>query len=109
MNGRGNITIRTHRDGEYAVIEIADSGPGIPQETLTHLFEPFFTSTHADRAQGQSLGLGLHIAYRIVVNRHGGTIRVQSDETGTVFRVTLPLAGVRCEDDGNKRLGAPVL
>jgi signal transduction histidine kinase len=109
MNGQGNIAIRTRRDGNYAVIEIADDGPGLPPDTVAHLFEPFFTSKRADSAQGQSVGLGLHLAYRIVVNRHGGTIGVRSDAAGTVFRVTLPLVGARSKGDGSERRDALVL
>jgi signal transduction histidine kinase len=92
MNGQGTITIRTRRDADYAVVEIADNGPGIPPEALTHLFEPFFTSKHVAGAHDHGLGLGLHIAYRIVVNRHGGTIQAQSGPGWTTFRVTLPLS-----------------
>lgn len=91
MNGQGTITIRTRRDADCAVVEITDNGPGIPPEALTHLFEPFFTSKHVAGAHDHGLGLGLHIAYRIVVNRHGGTIHAQSGPGWTTFRVTLPL------------------
>ncbi|MHB9837757.1 ATP-binding protein [Paraburkholderia terrae] len=91
MSGQGTITIRTRRDADCAVVEIADNGPGIPPESLTHLFEPFFTSKHVAGAHDHGLGLGLHIAYRIVVNRHGGTIQAQSGPGCTTFRVTLPL------------------
>ncbi|AXF03882.1 ATP-binding protein [Paraburkholderia hospita] len=91
MNGQGTITIHTRRDADCAVVEIADNGPGIPPEALTHLFEPFFTSKHVAGAHDHGLGLGLHIAYRIVVNRHGGTIQAQSGPGWTTFRVTLPL------------------
>jgi signal transduction histidine kinase len=91
MNGQGTITIHPRRDADCAVVEIADNGPGIPPEALTHLFEPFFTSKHVAGAHDHGLGLGLHIAYRIVVNRHGGTIQAQSGPGWTTFRVTLPL------------------
>jgi signal transduction histidine kinase len=90
MNGHGELTIRTRRQADHAVVEIIDTGPGIPQEVVPHLFEPFFTSKPAGQAQGRGLGMGLHVAYRIVVNRHGGTIEADSRPTETVFRVTLP-------------------
>ncbi|SAK84688.1 integral membrane sensor signal transduction histidine kinase [Caballeronia hypogeia] len=109
MNGHGDIVIRTSRDGDDAVVEIADSGPGIPPDAAQHLFEPFYTSKYTLHTQGPSLGLGLHIAYRIVVNRHGGTIGVRSGAGGTVFRVTLPLAGAHDEAQVNARLAGPVL
>ncbi|ACC73686.1 ATP-binding protein [Paraburkholderia phymatum] len=91
MDGHGSITIRTRRDGHCAVVEFIDDGPGIPPGVVTHLFEPFFTSGHPPNVPKEGLGLGLHIAYRIVVNRHGGTIQAQSGTRGTTFRVSLPL------------------
>ncbi|MFP3607628.1 sensor histidine kinase, partial [Paraburkholderia sp. SIMBA_053] len=74
MEGRGDLVISTRREGDYAVVEFTDSGPGIPPEIHSRLFEPFFTT----KPVGQGTGLGLDIAYRIVVNRHGGTILVSS-------------------------------
>ncbi|BBU31831.1 sensor histidine kinase [Burkholderia sp. THE68] len=109
MDGQGAIAIHTRRDGDDAVVEIADNGPGIPPDALEHVFEPFYTSKYALHAHGPSLGLGLHIAYRIVVNRHGGTIGARSDANGTVFRVTLPLAGTRAKVPVSGRLAGPVL
>jgi signal transduction histidine kinase len=91
MNGHGELTVRTRRHADHAVVEITDTGPGIPQEAMPHLFEPFFTSKSASQAQGRGLGMGLHVAYRIVVNRHGGTIEAGSRPAETVFRVRLPL------------------
>jgi signal transduction histidine kinase len=91
MDGRGSITIRTRRDAHCAVVEITDDGPGIPPDVVTHLFEPFFTSERIPDAQHEGLGLGLHIAYRIVVNRHGGAIQARSSAAGTTFQVSLPL------------------
>ncbi|SAL69703.1 two-component sensor kinase [Caballeronia arvi] len=109
MNGQGRIVIRTQRDGDEAIVEIADDGPGIAPDALAHVFEPFYTSKYALHAHGPSLGLGLHIAYRIVVNRHGGTIGVRSDASGTVFRVALPLAGRRGDTHAGERLAGSVL
>jgi signal transduction histidine kinase len=91
MNGHGELTIRTRRHEDRAVVEITDTGPGIPQEAMQHLFEPFFASKRVSQAQGHGLGMGLHVAYRIVVNRHGGTIEASSRPLETVFRVILPL------------------
>jgi signal transduction histidine kinase len=91
MNGQGELTVRTRRDADRAVIEIIDTGPGIPQDAIPHLFEPFFTSKPIGQVQGHGLGMGLHVAYRIVVNRHGGTIEASSRMGETVFRVSLPL------------------
>jgi signal transduction histidine kinase len=99
MSGRGQLTIRTRRDSDRAVVEIADTGPGIPQDAMRHLFEPFFTSKPASAVQGHGVGMGLHVAYRIVVNRHGGTIEACSRPAETVFRVTLPLGGGTADFD----------
>ena len=88
MEGCGDLVISTRREGDYAVVEITDSGPGIPPEIQSRLFEPFFTT----KPVGQGTGLGLDIAYRIVVNRHGGTILVNSQPRATTFQVRLPLS-----------------
>jgi signal transduction histidine kinase len=91
MNGHGELTIRTRRESDRAIIEIIDTGQGIPQDVMPHLFEPFFTSKPPSSALGHGVGMGLHVAYRIVVNRHGGTIEASSRPGETLFRVTLPL------------------
>jgi signal transduction histidine kinase len=87
MQGQGTLTLRTARDGEFALIEIGDSGPGIPPEIARRIFEPFFTT----KPIGQGTGLGLDISWRIVVNRHGGDLRVKSEPGNTRFQVRLPL------------------
>ena len=91
MSGRGDITVRTCREGDYVVVEITDNGPGIPPEIQSRLFDPFFTT----KPLGKGTGLGLDIAYRTVVNRHSGTIRVISRPGETTFQVCLPLLGNR--------------
>ena len=85
--GAGTITIRTRRDGDQAVVEIEDDGPGILADDLHRIFEPFFTT----KPQGVGTGLGLDTAWRIVTQEHGGTIGVESLPGRTVFTVTLPL------------------
>jgi signal transduction histidine kinase len=87
MDGKGTLTVRTARNGGHVVVEIADSGPGIPPEVQSRLFEPFFTT----KPVGKGTGLGLDITWRIVVNRHGGTIKVESKPGDTRFRVLLPI------------------
>ena len=87
MAGSGTLTITTSADGDRALVEIADTGPGIPAELLDRIFEPFFTT----KPVGQGTGLGLDICWRIVVNRHHGDLRVQSAPGQTRFRVWLPL------------------
>jgi len=72
------------------VVEIADTGPGMPSEVIARAFEPFFTTKDV----GKGTGLGLDIARRIVVERHAGTIDIDSpgpEGKGTVVRVSLPV------------------
>jgi signal transduction histidine kinase len=88
MAGSGTLTITTAADDGSAVIEIADTGPGIPAENLERVFEPFFTT----KPVGQGTGLGLDISWRIVVTRHHGDLRLQSRPGETRFTVQLPLA-----------------
>jgi signal transduction histidine kinase len=87
MQGTGTLTLRTSLDGDYVRVEIGDTGPGIPAELRQRIFEPFFTT----KPVGQGTGLGLDISYRIVVERHGGDLRVESEPGNTRFIVRLPL------------------
>ncbi|BBU31833.1 sensor histidine kinase [Burkholderia sp. THE68] len=87
MEENGELTIRSHREGNCAVIEISDTGHGIPADILPRLFEPFFTT----KPPGKGNGLGLHIAYRTVVHRHDGRLNVVANDSGTTFQVRLPL------------------
>ena len=87
MRGSGTLTVRTRRDGGNAVVEIGDTGPGIPDDVRPRIFEPFFTTKEV----GEGTGLGLDITYRIVVNKHHGDIRIHTGPGGTVFEVCLPL------------------
>jgi signal transduction histidine kinase len=87
MDCKGILTVRTRRDGGLVIVEVGDSGPGIPQDVQTRLFEPFFTT----KPVGKGTGLGLDITWRIVVNRHGGSIKVHSKPGDTRFLVVLPI------------------
>jgi signal transduction histidine kinase len=87
MGDRGTLTIRTARDHDGVLVEIGDTGPGIPSELQRRIFEPFFTTKDV----GHGTGLGLDISYRIVVRRHHGDIRVQSQPGDTWFQVGLPI------------------
>jgi signal transduction histidine kinase len=89
MDGKGAIAIRTRREGEEVVIEIEDEGPGIPLEIQPQIFDPFFTT----KAPGRGTGLGLNISYNIIVEKHGGAIKVDSEVGRTVFQVRLPIVG----------------
>ena len=87
MDGTGTLTVRSRPDGDGVVVEIADTGSGMPPEVVARAFEPFFTTKDV----GKGTGLGLDIARRIVVERHGGVIEVDSpDGGGTTMRVRLP-------------------
>jgi signal transduction histidine kinase len=84
--GRGQITIRTARDGAFLLIDIIDNGPGIPPEVKSRIFDPFFTTKQV----GEGTGLGLDTVYRIV-RQHGGDVRVDSHPGETHFQVRLPI------------------
>lgn len=84
----GTVWVRTSSDKNYAIVEIADNGPGIPPEIQSRIFEPFFTT----KAVGSGTGLGLEIAYRIVVSQHNGDICCFSKSGETRFQVRLPFA-----------------
>ena len=90
MGGTGTLTLRTSRSGDSAVVEVADTGPGIPEEVRRRVFEPFFTT----KPVGQGTGLGLDVAWRIVTQRHGGVLKVRSRPGDTRFVVRLPLSDV---------------
>jgi signal transduction histidine kinase len=87
MGGKGKLHVRTYRDDNCVVVEIADNGPGIPPDIQPHIFEPFFTT----KGVGQGTGLGLDTALRIV-KKHRGSIQVNSKPGDTRFQVWLPLA-----------------
>ncbi|TDD52652.1 cyclic nucleotide-binding domain-containing protein [Kribbella antibiotica] len=87
MNGSGTLTLRTRRDGQYVVVEIGDTGPGIPADIKTRIFEPFFTT----KPIGEGTGLGLDISWRIIVKKHHGDLRVDSKPGETWFRIVLPV------------------
>jgi signal transduction histidine kinase len=84
----GTITIATKADGECAVVEISDDGPGVPEEVAPRIFDPFFTTKDV----GYGTGLGLATARRIVVDRHDGSLTLDSQPGRTTFRARLPFA-----------------
>ncbi|OBK98486.1 ATP-binding protein [Mycobacterium sp. 1165178.9] len=84
----GTLTVRTCREGDnLARVEICDTGPGIPEDVREHIFEPFFTT----KPFGEGTGLGLDLAFNIVVKKHRGDLRVESVPGDTRFIVLLPL------------------
>jgi signal transduction histidine kinase len=91
MAGKGTLTVRTALDDDHALVEICDTGPGIPPEIRRRIFEPFFTT----KPVGAGTGLGLDVGWRVVVSRHHGDLDVISEPGDTRFRVRLPLSEPR--------------
>jgi signal transduction histidine kinase len=86
MEGAGTLRISTRADGAGVLVEVADTGSGFAEDVREHAFEPFFTT----KGVGQGTGLGLDISRRIVVDRHGGEIAIESRDGETVVAVHLP-------------------
>jgi signal transduction histidine kinase len=86
MGSRGSLRLTCQQEGEMLLVEVWDTGRGIPAELQDRVFEPFFTT----KAPGQGLGLGLDNAMRIV-RKHRGHLSVRSEPGSTCFRVRLPL------------------
>ncbi|MCD9877791.1 ATP-binding protein [Streptomyces guryensis] len=91
--GEGTLTVRTALDHDRLLVEFRDTGPGVPQEIRGRIFDPFFTT----KPVGEGTGLGLDISWRIVVNKHHGTLQVESEPGDTRFQVLLPLTAT--DDD----------
>jgi signal transduction histidine kinase len=83
----GTITLSTSLEAAYVRVDIADDGPGIAPDDIERIFDPFFTTKRA----GQGTGLGLDAVRRIIVERHRGSVTVESEPGRTVFHVRLPL------------------
>jgi hemerythrin-like metal-binding protein len=88
--GRGTITLRSGTAGKHVWLEVEDSGCGMDETTRRRMFEPFFTT----KPVGSGTGLGLSLAYDIIINKHAGRIDVDSHPgQGTTIRLWLPIAG----------------
>ena len=86
---KGRIQITTRRNNATAEIRVSDSGTGIPESIRAKIFDPFFTT----KPVGKGTGQGLAIAHAVVVQKHGGSIQVESEPgRGTTFVIQLPLA-----------------
>jgi signal transduction histidine kinase len=85
------LTVSTHllTDAATVQIEICDTGPGIPEDVLQQIFLPFFTTKAVD----EGIGIGLDLAWRVIVDKHGGTLTVESNDTGTRIIARLPVNG----------------
>jgi signal transduction histidine kinase len=86
MDGSGSLRIRTAVEGNQLLVEIGDTGPGIPAEIQNKIFDPFFTT----KGVGEGTGLGLDTVRRIV-QHHKGSLRVESQPGDTRFQVRLPI------------------
>jgi signal transduction histidine kinase len=100
MDGAGTLRVATSLERDNVVVEIGDTGPGMPPQVAERAFEAFYTTKDV----GKGTGLGLDIARRIVVERHGGTITIDSRPGATVLRVRLP---VRPPEPPGRRTGPP--
>jgi signal transduction histidine kinase len=84
----GLLSIRTRHLGEDVEIAIGDTGAGIPAEIRDRIFDPFFTTKEVGKGTGQ----GLALAYSVIVKKHGGTLRFESEcGKGTTFYVRMPI------------------
>jgi len=86
VDGGGEITLRTRYDDQWAIVDIEDNGPGIPETIQSNLFDPFFST----KQPGDGVGLGLNISHNIIVQKHRGRINVYSQPGKTRFEVCLP-------------------
>ena len=98
IDGPGAVAVTVSQRGPLAAIEVKDTGPGIPPETLNSIFRPFFTT------KGHGTGLGLSLAKRIVEDHHGKLEVTSVPGEGCTFTVILPIA----KSDGNSRAGEVV-
>jgi signal transduction histidine kinase len=90
------LTIESMNRGDYIALSFTDTGPGIPEQELGHIFDPFYTT----KDPGKGTGLGLSICFRIVEGLGGG-IRVKSTQgKGTTFTIEIPLYRM---EDGSQR------
>lgn len=89
MDGRGKLIISTDLspNGQKVVVEICDTGPGIPEDVLPHIFEPFYTT----KEEGKGTGLGLSLAYGIVESHQGKIMVRNNPDQGSVFVIELPI------------------
>lgn len=86
---KGNIKVKSYSDDESIILQISDTGCGMPRNVMERAFDPFFTTKKIGKGTGQ----GLAIAYNVIVNMHDGSIALDSKENvGTTVTIKLPLA-----------------
>lgn len=99
MEGKGVLKIRTRRaQNSRVILEVADSGPGIPQEILPHIFEPFYTT----KEEGKGTGLGLSLAYGIIADHGGAVSASNAPGGGAIFTIWLPIEDSTTDTTGNE-------
>jgi two-component system, NtrC family, sensor kinase len=97
--GLGKLTVRTRLDGNEVEISISDTGTGIPESARDKIFDPFFTTKEVGKGTGQ----GLAIARSVIVNKHGGTLRFETESgKGTTFFIRLPIEAPIEMDDATR-------
>jgi signal transduction histidine kinase len=87
VRDKGALELKAYRHDNWVVVEVADTGPGIPVEAQKKIFDPFYTT----KAPGEGTGLGLNISHGIIVEKHRGQISVDSKPGATRFTVRLPI------------------
>ncbi len=94
MNGSGKIIITTYKQNDSVVVELKDTGPGIPEDIQEKIFDPFFTT----KPPGEGTGLGLSISHNIITQKHKGEISVKSGPGETFFKIRLPISNSTNKD-----------
>ncbi|VAX16401.1 diguanylate cyclase/phosphodiesterase (GGDEF & EAL domains) with PAS/PAC sensor(s) [hydrothermal vent metagenome] len=90
QNTKGKITITSRNKNDFAEISVSDTGTGIPADIIEKIFDPFFTTKEVGKGTGQ----GLALSRSVIVDKHGGTIKVKTEEgKGTTFIISLPMKG----------------
>ncbi len=103
--GKGTITVTTRREGNEAVIRIADTGTGIPENARDRVFDPFFTT----KTVGKGTGQGLSLVHNVVVEKHGGALTFETElGKGTTFIIRLPIRNSLARTGANNEKKNPL-
>jgi len=102
----GRVDVRASSSREHAVLEVRDTGMGIPADEQEHVFERFFRTSRATEQAIQGTGLGLAIS-KAIVHAHGGRITLASDDgEGATFRVTIPIRALQAAEPGQEEIAS---